>query len=420
MRKLRVLALAGVAAIAMLAVPMASKATPYSFTPRITFPEHAGGYQTTTVNFTGRGLPGTQVRLVLGNPPCNPAGCDQNPTIAGPITVDPAGDWTAPVTLPEGDHRVYMWWNNGLSDRVVDIVEFNLDVTAPSAPAIDFPFGGETFTSAVVPISGTAEPRAHVVIVDELGNVRSTTAADDGSWSYAAIFRAGPHTISAYQNDLAFNASPMSGPVSFTVDIDEIPPAAPVILTPTAGELLPATVTVSGTAEPLATVEVFEDRPPGFAVYGSTSAAADGSWSITLTLTDGLHWLQARATDTSGNRGPATDQVNIHVDAQRPVATTKKPQYYIVGSWSLLHGKTLRGTATDNVAVSYVNVQYRDLLGALVADNVATCTGCGTQSATWTDSASTLAPGLYNIRAIAVDTVGNTSVAATFTLLILP
>ncbi|HEX9696467.1 MAG TPA: hypothetical protein VGB64_09180 [Actinomycetota bacterium] len=420
MRKFRVLALAGVAALAMLAVPLASQATPYSFTPRITFPEHAGGYQTTSVPFTGRGVPGTQVRLVLGDPPCSPGGCALNPTVAGPILIDPAGDWTAPVGLPEGQHIVYMWWNNGLSDRVVDIVEFTLDVTAPAAPTIDFPFGGETFTSTVVPISGTAEPRAHVVIVDELGNVRSTTAAEDGTWSYAAIFRAGPHTISAYQDDLAFNASPMSLPVSFTVDVDETPPVAPTILTPSNGDLLPATVVVSGISEPLSTVEVFEDRPPGFIIYGSVIAAGDGTWSLTLSLSDGLHGLRARATDAAGNLGPASDEVAFQVDAVNPTAKTKKPQYYLIGSWNFIDGDTIRGYASDNVAVASIQVQYFDLIGNLVQDNVALCSGCGTQSATWEDTPAALAPGIYFIEATAFDTVGNASSVADFNLLVLP
>ena len=420
MRKIRVLALAGVAALAMLAVPMASKATPYSFTPRITFPDHAGGYQTTTVNFTGRGVPGTGVRLVLGDPPCVPAGCDQNATIAGPLVVDPLGDWTAPVGLPEGSHRVYMFWNNGVSDRVVDIVEFYLDVTAPAAPTIDFPIGGETFTDATVPISGTAEPRAHVVILDELGNVRSTTAAQDGSWSYNAIFRGGPHTISAYQDDLAFNSSPLSASVSFTVDIDETAPAAPIILTPSTGELLPAVVTVSGTAEPLSSVEVFEDRPPGFIVYGSTSAAADGTWSMTITFLDGLHFIQARATDSAGNTGPNSAIVSFQVDAVNPVVKTRKPDFYIIVSWNLIDGDTIRGTATDNVAVDHIQVQYFDLLGDLVQDNVALCSGCGTTYATWQDTPAALAPGPYFIEATAFDTVGNASAVADFNLLVLP
>lgn len=420
MRKLRVLAVTGVAAIAMLAVPMASKATPYSFTPRITFPDHAGGYQTTNMNFTGRGVPGTQVRLVLGDPPCSPGGCAQNATIAGPIVVDPLGDWVAPVALPEGAHIVYMWWNNGLSDRVVDIVEFTLDITAPAAPTIDYPFGGETFTSTVVPITGTAEPRAHVVIVDELGNVRSTTATQDGTWSYAGIFRAGPHTISAYQNDLSFNASPMSAPVAFAVDVDETPPAAPVILTPNPGELLPGTIIVSGTAEPLSTVEVYEDRPPGFIIYGSTSATADGAWSLTVSLTDGLHWIRARATDAAGNRGSSSPELAFQIDAVNPTVKFKKPSGYLIGSWNLLDGDTIRGYAGDNVNVDHIQVQYFDLTGSLIQDNVASCSGCGSQSATWEDTPAPLAPGIYFVEATAVDSVGNQSPVATFNLLVLP
>lgn len=87
---------------------------------------------------------------------------------------------------------------------------------------------------------------------------------------------------------------------SFTITVvDDIPPAAPVVAgAPLAG-------TVSGTAEPGATVEAFVD---GVSV-GTTVVDGNGDWSLALdpaTFAAGVHTITATATDAAGNTGVAS------------------------------------------------------------------------------------------------------------------
>lgn len=409
-RSIRLIALSALVALAVIGPGISSAAFPANM-PGMTFPAHAGGYNSLTLNATGYGDPLNTVRIHLGTPPCPPAGCGTGPLLAS-TTIDAFGNWTVPITLPtEGNHRLYVFGNNGLVDSVPLVRDVLIDLTAPAAPVIADPLGGETYTSRVVPFAGTAEPRAMVVLVDEVGLVRRTTADDSGNWTYNALFTYGPHTVSAYQNDLAFNQSPFSPSVSFDVDIDVIAPGAPVITSPGEGELTDATVTVTGTAEPFSTVEILEDRPPGFIIYGSTQTGSDGNWSIDLTFLDSLHVIEARATDAAGNLGPRSAKVSFQVDAIRPVVRVFKSPNFLFAQINLFNSE-ITGSATDFVGIVSIEVKYIDFLtGAEVQTNPATCEGgCVGQDLRWSDEPSGLAPGLYAVEAYATDQVGNVSV----------
>ncbi len=408
-KKIRVLALLAVLAAMVVGAPSGAKALLGPNMPGMTFPENAGGYQTLSLTASGYADPLVTIRINLGTPPCVAAGCGFGPVL-GTTTADLFGIWSVAITLPsEGQHRLYVFANNGFSDSVPLVRDIYIDVTAPAAPTIDLPLGGETFPSRVVPVSGTGEARAMIVVLDEAGLVRRATAADDGTWSMNAIFTAGPHTISAYQNDLAFNTSPISATVSFVVDIDVIPPVAPVIVTPAEGALLPATVTVSGTAEPLSSVEVLEDTITGFIIYATDEADALGDWSVTLTLSDGTHVLEARATDASGNLGPRSAKRTFRVDAIKPDVKIFKTNPYLVVQLFYFDGDPIKGSATDNVAVASVEVEYSEILIGNPQSNTAVCPLCPAASVRWQDKPSGLAPGLYSVTATAVDLVGNVS-----------
>ena len=69
------------------------------------------------------------------------------------------------------------------------------------------------------------------------------------------------------------------------------------------------TPTFSGTAEPGATVSVYD----GAVLLGTTVATAGGTWSFTSgALAEGPHSISATATDAAGNVSPASARARDH------------------------------------------------------------------------------------------------------------
>jgi hypothetical protein len=83
-----------------------------------------------------------------------------------------------------------------------------------------------------------------------------------------------------------------------------------------------ASFTVSGTAEANTTVELFE----GTTSQGTTRAAADGRWSVSLTgVPEGSHTYAAKATDAAGNTSGISNTRTVIVDKTKPEVTNTTP-----------------------------------------------------------------------------------------------
>ena len=102
--------------------------------------------------------------------------------------------------------------------------------------------------------------------------------------------------------------------VDFTVDT--VAPTAPVITVPAGGSSTSDTTpTISGTAQPNVSVEVFVD---GVSV-GTTTASGTGSWTLDSTvLPEGEHTATAVATDRAGNISGTSNAVDFTVDRTAP------------------------------------------------------------------------------------------------------
>jgi large repetitive protein len=129
----------------------------------------------------------------------------------------------------------------------------------------------------------------------------------------------GAHTITV---TMLYNAAPVvTRERSFTVDATA--PAPPVITSPsTKTTITEATLPLTGTAEPGSTVEI---RTADEAVAWTTSAADDGSWSLTLDWTffdySGVltghreqMTVKAAAVDAYGNRSATSSYIyTVHI-----------------------------------------------------------------------------------------------------------
>ncbi|GAB3150600.1 hypothetical protein GCM10027290_38410 [Micromonospora sonneratiae] len=174
------------------------------------------------------------------------------------------------------------------------------------------------------------------------------------------------------------------------------PPAAPVITSPTPGQVVnDSTPTITGTGEPGNTITVTIDG----VVAGTTTVAPDGTWSfnVPMDLTEGSHTVTATQTDAAGNVSPPSDPVTFTVDTTGPAAPviTNPTNGQQVNDRTPIVTGTGEPGATVSVTVNGVVVGT----GAVGPDGTWSVTvdrelGCGQQTitATQTDVAGIVSP----------------------------
>ncbi len=204
---------------------------------------------------------------------------------------------------------------------------FVLDRQAPVI-ADPRPAPGSTVGDAVGPLSaswsdatsGVALPTARILL--DGVDVSAACAVTDGGFAFVPpSLSAGSHSVSVAISDLAGNGSAVLT-WSFT---RALPPAAPVIVLPAAGDLLatPLPAVSGGSSTAGLTIELFVD---GVAA-GSTSSGAGGVWSLApaTALSDGLRVLTARASHEAG-ASALSSPVQVTVDTAPPSIFLPMPE----------------------------------------------------------------------------------------------
>jgi len=360
--------------------------------PTISAPGGNSCTSTGIVTFTGGGEEGATVELYEGG------------VLIGSAVVV-GGFWSVgPIAFGGGAHTVSarQIGADGLISRLWTAVTFHVDFTAPAAPVITSPLDGAVLTGNPHTITGTAEAFARVQVRRNGFPVALVTADGSGNWSASIFLPAGPQAIDAIAFDCALNASVGSN----VVNVISAGVTTPVIVTPGEGVCTRTTVLVTGLGPGGATLIVRE----GARELRRTTVTASGDWSLTLTgLAEGEHKITATAT--AGGQSATSAVRTFCVDATPPSVTINQPPLEFLAhiELPLVMAGEVTGSATDNLGVASVMVEYRDFLtGAVVGGGVATCTGCGTASATWSDAPG-LALGVYRVYARAFDIAGNAS-----------
>lgn len=202
-----------------------------------------------------------------------------------------------------------------------------------------------------------------------------------GSKTFQGLFKTCP------ANDPAYGACKSGRPeVVRTSNFTFVLPA-PAITAPAGGTLTNVNpVSVSGTSDPFASVQVFS----GAAAAGSPATAdAAGAWTASVPLADGSHTLTAKTVD-AGGASPASNSRNITVDTTPPAAVNigAPAESALVGGTSV----AISGPAEATARVEIVEG----------ATTIATVTSTGTFSTT-----VSLAKGPHAIMARAIDVAGN-------------
>jgi len=293
--------------------------------PVITSPADGDVTNEATPDITGTGEPGATVNVSVDD------------TLIGTTTVNPDGSWTLTPTEPlaDGPHTVEATQTDeaGNESPASTPVDFTVDTTAPDAPVITSPADGDLTDDATPDITGTAEPGTTVDVTITNPDGTTTVIEDvpvdaDGNWTVTPDqpLSEGDHTITVTATDEAGNTSEPSEPVTITVDTTA--PDAPVITSPTDGQVLgDDTPTITGTGEPGATVDVTITDADGNEVTGTATVDENGDWSFTpdAPLADGDYTVVATQTDEAGNESDPSESVGFEVDTSIPAVEIVSP-----------------------------------------------------------------------------------------------
>tara|TARA_R110001599_G_scaffold9991_2_gene49409 strand:- start:897 stop:4355 length:3459 start_codon:yes stop_codon:yes gene_type:complete len=353
---------------------------------------------------TGGGEPGSDVVVTIGDK-------DVTTIIGEDGTFEAVfeGD-----NFPEdGDHEAEVVVTTDGTEAVLDGPTFIIDTTAPTVTLSqgtqsvgDF-FNGEAFADGVT-LAGNGEAGASVDVTIA-GITRSTTVAEDGTWS--VTFETGTLQGGEYESDVLISTSDQYGNTSTSTETLVVDTVAPTVAvtsgTQSVGDSFNAAsfaggVTLNGTGEPGSTVQLTIGGITRNATVGD-----NGAWSATWqagTLPAGEYISDVTivTTDAFGNSSTSTEQLVVDTVSEVAIAADAVEVDGVINAAERGDGVTLTGTSQpgSTVQVSFGGATRDavvDANGNWSADFAATDIPTGETTAT--------------VTAVATDTAGNTATA---------
>ncbi len=229
------------------------------------------------------------------------------------------------------------------------------DGAAPAAPVLTGTTPPSPARATALVVEGLAEAGATVTLYAQPScggaPVGSTVAAGTGWFALPATV--GPNTTTTYSaaaRDAAGNVSPCSNNLAYVQD--SVAPAAPTLTgTAPSSPSNSLTPTVSGQAEPGATVAVYQGAGCAGVALAGVVRDANGTFHVPTTVAaNALATFTASATDAAGNVSACSPPLTYAQDSTPPAA----PLW--VGSTPVSPSAdaqpTLAGTSESGVAVS--------------------------------------------------------------------
>ena len=271
----------------------------------ITSPDDGSVSNDTDPSFAGTAEPNATVEIFVDG------------ALVDTVTADASGKWTSDAGGPfaDGVHTLEAVASDEAGNTARDSADFIVDTRAPDL-SIDSPTQGEEVDTGTPTVRGTAEPNATVEVFVDGVRVGQATADDAGAWSFELTdeLSNGGHTIGARSEDGAGNFA--NDEVDITVSVLDM---LLTVDSPAPGQVTnDTTPTITGTANPGETVEVFVDGTR----LGDAVADDEGNWSIEVTteLGEGDHTIEA-----TGESGAMVGPVTFTVDTSAPVVTITSP-----------------------------------------------------------------------------------------------
>jgi hypothetical protein len=226
----------------------------------------------------------------------------------------------AGVTLAEGENTLIVVATDPAGNSGSHQIVIYLDTLAPRV-TIAAPLTGFLTNVAAVDVTGSVNEPVLSVSVNGL-----PASLIGQQFSRAALaLTEGANTIEATAVDRAGNV----GTAKIYGTLDTLPPAAPVLDQPMSPRNT-AKITLSGSAETQAMVEIFA-QSPGIGIdalvpVGNVHADSSGRFILPpVSLAEGVTGFTATTTDAAGNKSGHSVIVSVHLDTINPVITAHAP-----------------------------------------------------------------------------------------------
>ncbi|MFV1465403.1 MULTISPECIES: Ig-like domain-containing protein [unclassified Phaeobacter] len=370
--------------------------TPTVDNPDATYP--VAGSTTEDVIVSGTGAPGSTVEVTLG-------------TITETVTVKDDGTWVAnfPVTNlpPDGSYETTVYVKDPAG------TEFNLDgpsvIIDTTPPPIDVnTVEGDDHINYIevadgVVINGTGEAGASVSVVFQ-GVTRTTTVADDGTWS--VNYSVNEVATGIYSSTIEVTSADSFGNTSTTTHTVDVDTETRVTINTQVGTdhmingaEQAAGITLTGTAEAGSSVVVTFQG-----VSRTVTADAQGNWSasyLSSEIATGTYdaSVSAVATDTSGNTSSTSTKIPVDTETMASLDAVQAGDN-VISAPEVASGVTLTGKAEPGASVA---VTLEGTTRTVTAD------AQGNWSADFTSSEIPTGEYDANISVTATDALGNTA-----------
>jgi hypothetical protein len=270
--------------------------------PAVTRPEEDSYTNVTLLNVTGTAEPSSALAVLL------------NGTAVGTTQADNLGLWELSVNisaLSDGPHVLRAVSTDGAGNSSSSANRtFNVDRTRPEIRIVSGPPQVSQERTATFEFASSSDLHHY-----ECDRGQGFTSCP--SPLVIPNLPDGSYVLSVRAVDRAGNES--SAPASRSWIVDNQPPAVAIQVPENEGRVNVRRPVFSGTAEPLATVQVFIKDPQGVESLAGQTTAQDGTWNLTSTVivSNGSYSAKAMATDLAGNTGPSA-QITFIVDTDPP------------------------------------------------------------------------------------------------------
>ncbi|ENV34330.1 Ig-like domain-containing protein, partial [Acinetobacter gerneri] len=236
-------------------------------------------------------------------------------------TADSQGKWSFAPNPIENDETATLTATDAAGNIGAETITEKADTVAPLVPVVDL--------NNAASLSGTSE--ANTLITLDLGNghTLTTTADENGLWS----FKPNPLADGTSGAVTAMDAAGNESSVKLTGVADTVAPTAPIIKNNSVAEL-------AGRAEPDSVVTVKD-------IHGNTVTTitdSTGKWSVTMPGLSEGDMLSVTATDVAGN---VSEPTLVNVVTVSEVYATIDSYTDNVGAFV---GDFLSGTSTDDTS----------------------------------------------------------------------